>query len=144
MADDPRTFVTRMFDEVVNQRRLDRIDDFFDPDFVDHGPGADLHGRDEFKAALNTWLDAVSDLRCEVSHVIAEGNTVAWVVHSTGTHTGDSLGFPATGKRFDTLSANVGILRNGKAVEHWSEQGMLATLQQLGVVPSMAPSQAVS
>ena len=144
MAHDPKKLVGRMFDEVINQRQVDRIDEFFDPDFVDHGPGIDLHGREEFRAAITAWLGAVSDLRCEVSHLIADGDTVAWVVHSTGTHTGDSLGFPATGKRFDTLSANVGIVRNGKAVEHWAEQGMLAMLQQIGVMPSMAPPQAVS
>jgi predicted ester cyclase len=65
------------------------------------------------------------------------------VVRTTGTHTGDALGFPATGKQIDTLSANIGVVRNGKAVEHWSEQGMLAMLQQVGVVPQMGPPQAV-
>jgi predicted ester cyclase len=143
MEDDPKTVIRRMFDEVVNQRQLDRIDEFFDPDFRDHGPGVDLHGREEFRVSITAWLGAMSDLHLEVSHLIAEGDTVAWVVRSTGTHTGDSLGFPATGKRFDALSANIGIVRNGKAVEHWSEQGLFATLQQLGVVPSMAPKQAV-
>jgi predicted ester cyclase len=64
-------------------------------------------------------------------------------VHTTGIHTGDAFGFPGTGKHIDTLSANIGVARNGKAVEHWSEQGMLAMLQQLGVVPQMGPPQAV-
>jgi predicted ester cyclase len=92
---------------------------------------------------LRTWLSAVPDVHCEVTNLVAEGDTAGWVVHTTGTHTGDGLGFPATGRRIDTLSANVGRMRDGRAIEHWSEQGMLATLIQLGVVPEMAPPQPV-
>jgi len=62
-------------------------------------------------------------------------DNVAWLVRTTGTHTGDGLGFPATGKSFETVTANVGHMHDGKAVEHWSEQGMLPMLIQLGVMP---------
>jgi hypothetical protein len=30
----------------------------------------------------------------------------------------DGLGFPATGRRFETVSPNTGRLRDGRAVEH--------------------------
>ncbi len=143
MATDNKAVVRRIFEEIVNQGREDVIDELFDENYVDHGPGQDLHGRDEFRSVIRMWLGAVPDVHCEVSHLIEEGDTVGWVVHTTGTHTGDALGIPATGKRFDTVSANIGVVRNGKAVEHWSEQGMLAMLQQLGVVPQMGPPQPV-
>lgn len=140
---DAKAFVHELFDVLVNQRRLDRLDDYFAPDYVDHGPAGDLdHG--SFKGLFAMWLNAFSDLRCEVDNVISDGELVAWTVHTTGTHSGDSLGFPATGRRIDTLSANLGRFRDGKAVEHWSEQGMLATLTQLGIIPEMAPSQGVA
>jgi predicted ester cyclase len=61
------------------------------------------------------------------------------LVRGSGTHTGDGLGFPATGKRFETTAANVGRIRDGRAIEHWSEQGMFPMLVQLGVIP--APTQ---
>ena len=64
------------------------------------------------------------------------GDMVGWLVHTTGTHTGDGLGFPATGKRFETVSANIGRIRDGKAAEHWAEQGMFPMLMQLGVIPT--------
>ena len=75
------------------------------------------------------------DLHCEVSHLIAEGDIAGWVVRTTGTHTGDQPGFPATGRSFDTLSANIGRTRDGRAAEHWAEQGMFPMLMQLGVLP---------
>jgi predicted ester cyclase len=137
MARDIKATVTMLFDEVINKGRLEVVDEIFDANFVDHGPGPDLHGPDAFKAAVTAWRGAMSGLRCEVSHLIVEGDTAAWLVHTTGTHTGDTLGFPATGKRIDTVSANLGVFRDGKAIEHWADQGMLATLQQLGVIPAM-------
>ena len=140
---DPRTLIHGIFDELVNQRRMDRFDEYFASDYVDHGPMGDTD-RDATRALFTAWLDAFSDLHCEVTNLVSDGDTVGWVVHTTGVHTGDSLGFPATGKRIDTLSANVGRMRDGKAVEHWSEQGMLATLIQLGISPQMAPPSPVS
>lgn len=136
---DAKAFVRDLFDDVVNRRQVDKAEEYFATDFVDHGPSGDLHGIDAFKAMLTVWLGAFSDLRCEVDNVIQEGDLLAWTVHTTGTHTGDGLGFPATGRRIDTLSANIGRIRDGRAVEHWSEQGMLPMLVQLGVIPEMAP-----
>jgi len=75
---------------------------------------------------------------CE--NVVVEGELAGWLVRTTGTHTGEGLGFPATGKPFETLSANLGRFRDGLAVEHWSEQGMLPMLMQLGVIPLPTPS----
>lgn len=136
--------IMRIFNEVINEGRDDRIDELFAEDFVDHGPGQDLHGREAFRSVVTTWRAAFSDLRCEVSNVISDGDTAGWVVRTTGTHTGDSLGFPATHKRIETVSANLGRFRDGKVVEHWSEQGMLAMLQQVGVVPAMTLAEAAS
>ena len=136
---DPQTLIHGIFDELVNQRRMDLFDKYFAADYVDHGPMGDLD-REGTRAAFNAWLGAFSDLRCEVSHLIVEGDTVAWVVHTTGVHTGDTLGFPASGRRVETVSANIGRFRDGQAIEHWSEQGMLATLAQVGLLPAMAPA----
>ena len=140
---DAKQLVRRMFDEVINQGQLDKVDEYFDPDYVDHGPMGDLPGLDNFKTLVQAWRSAFPDVHCEVGNLIEEGDLVAWTVHTTGTHTGDGLGFPATGKRIETVSANLGRIRNGKAVEHWAEQGMLATLQQIGIIPEFpAPTPA--
>ena len=134
---DPETVVRRIFDEIVNQGRIDVADELFAPDYVDHGPMGDMVGRDALKAMLSAWRAAVPDVHCTVENLVVDGDRAGWVVRTTGTHTGDGLGFPATGKPFETLSANVGRLENGRAVEHWSEQGIFPMLAQLGVLPGM-------
>jgi steroid delta-isomerase-like uncharacterized protein len=132
---DVQAILTRMFDEVINKGNLDVADELFAEDFVDHGPMGDMRGRDAFKALVAQWRAAVPDVHCVVENVVTDGELAGWLVHTTGTHTGDGLGFPATGKSFETVSANLGRLRDGKAVEHWAEQGMFPMLIQLGVLP---------
>jgi steroid delta-isomerase-like uncharacterized protein len=133
---DGKELVQRIFDEIINKGDMGAIDDLMAEDFLDHGPMGDMD-RDAFKGLVAQYRAAVPDLHCEVDHVIQEGDTVGWLVRTTGTHSGDQLGFPATGKSFETVSANIGVMRDGKAVEHWAEQGMFPMLMQLGVIPPM-------
>jgi predicted ester cyclase len=137
---DVKATLQRMFDEIINEGRLEVADELFAEDFVDHGPMGDIQGREAFKALVAQWRAAVPDVHCVIESVVSDGELAGWLVRTTGTHTGDGLGFPATGKPFETVSANLGRFRNGVAVEHWSEQGMLPMLAQLGVIPLPAPA----
>jgi steroid delta-isomerase-like uncharacterized protein len=134
---DGKELVRRIFDEVVNKGDFDAADELMAEDFLDHGPMGDVQGREAFKGVVAAFRAAVPDLHCEVSHFIQDGDTAGWLVHTTGTHTGDQLGFPATNKSFQTVSPNIGIMRDGVVIEHWAEQGMFPMLMQLGVIPPM-------
>ena len=137
---DVEGILRRMFDELINAGRLELADELFAEDFVDHGPMGDMAGRGAFTQMVAQWRDAVPDVHCEVDTVIVDGDLCAWLVRTTGTHTGSGLGFPATGRRFQTVSANIGRFRDGRAVEHWAEQGMFPMLAQIGVIPMPAPA----
>ena len=138
--DDGEVLIHRIFDEVINDGRMDVLPELFTEDFVDHGPMGDLSGRDVFAQLVEQWHSAVPDVHCEVENVIVAGDRAAWLVRTTGTHTGDGLGFPATGRSFETVSPNLGTFRDSKATEHWAEQGMFSMLVQIGVIP--VPAQA--
>jgi ketosteroid isomerase-like protein len=130
----------RMFDELINEGRLEVADELFAEDFLDHGPMGDMSGREAFKQMVAQWREAVPDVHCEIDTVLVEGDLCAWLVRTTGTHTGDALGFPATGRRFATVSANIGRFRDGRAAEHWAEQGMFPMLAQIGMLPVQMPA----
>lgn len=135
---DVKAILERMFEEIINQGKLDVADELFAEDFVDHGPMGDIQGRQAFKGVVAQWRAAVPDVHCTVENVVTDGELAGWTVRATGTHTGDNLGFLPTGKRFETVSANVGRFRDGLAAEHWSEQGMFPMLVQLGLLPMPA------
>jgi hypothetical protein len=60
---------------------------------------------------------------------------------ATGTHQGDFMGMPATGKRIEVQL--VDIIRfgdDGLAREHWGVFDTMTMMQQLGVIPEDAPA----
>ena len=143
--DEDRARITRIFDESMNQRNLAVIDELFHEDFVEHGPFGDIVGRDAFKAFLQSWLDAFSDLRATVDHIIIDGDWAAWQVHFTGTHDGALMGIPATGRQVRVTGVNMARRDgDGLAVEHWSGNDVLQMLGQLGLMPPLGESAAAS
>ena len=44
---DARATLQRMFDEIINEGRLEVADELFADDYVDHGPMGDLAGRQD-------------------------------------------------------------------------------------------------
>lgn len=134
-AAEAEAVLRRMFDEIINLGRLEVVDELFAEDYLDHGPMGDVRGREPFRQLIAQWRAAVPDIHCDVDSVIVDGDLCAWLVRATGTHTGDGLGFPATGRRFEAVSANIGRFRDGQAAEHWSEQGLFPMLVQVGIIP---------
>jgi len=132
-----KAVVRRMFDEVVNNGRMELIDELFDPAFTSRTPQGDMD-REGFKAFVAAWRGAFPDIRCEVSQLTAEDDRVAWAVRATGTHEGDFQGIPATGRRVDFESLNIGQFRDGKAVRHTVLMDLQTMMEQLGV--AVAPA----
>jgi len=66
-----------------------------------------------------------------VEDVIAEGDKVVtrWTIR--GTHRGEFMGQPPTGKQVTWSGINITRLVAGKAVEDWVEQDTLGLMQQL-------------
>jgi predicted ester cyclase len=56
-----------------------------------------------------------------------------------GTHKGELMGIPPTGKQIAVSGMTISRIVNGKAEETWANYDALGMLQQLGVVP--APGQ---
>ena len=48
------------------------------------------------------------------------------------------MGIPATGRSFEYVTPNIGRVADGKAVEHWADQGMFQFLTQIGVLSQPA------
>lgn len=132
---DLKPVVQRMFDEVINEGRVELVDELFTPGFVSHTGQADLD-REGFRGFVLGWRSGFPDVRCEVSQFVQEGDRCSWTVRATGTHKGEFNGIPATGKQIDFLSMNHARFEGGRGDEHWVLFDMLTMLTQLGVVPA--------
>jgi predicted ester cyclase len=131
---EQQALVERMFEEVINAGRVEVADELFAADFIDHGPMGEMHGRDAFKGLVAMWRAAVPDVRCTVENWFESGDMAGWNVRVTGTHTGEMMGIPATGRSFEYVTPNIGRFADGKAAEHWADQGMFQFLTQIGAL----------
>jgi len=91
-----------------------------------------------WKPFMLSYFSAFPDLRINVNweDAIIEGNRLAGPYTMTGTHLGDLMGIPATGKSISVFGINIFYIRDGKIVEEWDLNDGVGLLQQLGVIPA--------
>ena len=61
---------------------------------------------------------------------------------ATGTHDGDALGVPASGKTTTVTGIGIDRFEDGKIVEVWGNWDTLGMLQQIGAIPEPQAAQA--
>jgi predicted ester cyclase len=84
---------------------------------------------------------AFPDLRMEAEDVLVSGDKAVARVRATGTHQGEFIGMPATGKRIEVPV--IDIMRfgdDGLVHEHWGLFDSLGMMQQLGAIPAPTPA----
>lgn len=70
----------------------------------------------------------------------AEDDKVLTRLTATGTHKGDFMGMPATGKTFAAEGWALDRIVDGKIVEHRAMDDVMAMMQQLGMLPAGPPA----
>lgn len=128
--------------EAFNRGDLDAAGRLFTADYVDHDPSrAGLPtGPEGVKQAWSMMRAAFPDLQATIEDVIVEGDKVAVRGTVRGTHRGELMGIPPTGKQVTVTLIDINRIENGKLAERWGEADMLGMMQQIGAVPS--PGQA--
>jgi len=123
--------------EASNQKNLAAFDALCASEIIFHHPSRTLQGLQAYKQYLSMLFTAFPDAHTTIDDLIAEGDRV--VVRQTfhGTHQGELIGIPPTGKQVSVTGIDIFRIANGKAVEQWANYDDLGLLQQLGVVPSM-------
>jgi predicted ester cyclase len=136
-ADDNKALARRLYEEVIGQRKLDLLDEIVAADFTEHEelPGMPNKGPAAPRAAFEMFLGGFPDMAFTAEDMIAEGDKVAARVRVTGTHTGEFMGIPPTGRSIDIETIDIIEVGDGKAVAHWGVMDQAAMMQQLGLAP---------
>jgi steroid delta-isomerase-like uncharacterized protein len=138
-----KAVVQHLVDEGWNKKRLDVFDAVLAPAFINHDPNSpavtDRNSLMQFAQAI--W-SAFPDFNVRVTDQVAEGDLVAKMWLAEGTQSGAFMGIPATGKRVAFGGTTVYQLADLKIARISWSYDMLGMLQQLGVVPSLAPAPA--
>jgi steroid delta-isomerase-like uncharacterized protein len=136
MSDDSKAMMQRFYDEVVNAGNLNLIDELLADDFVEHeefpGIPPTREGVKQFFALLKT---AFPDGTMTAEDLIAEGDRVAARAKFRGTHQGEFMGVPATGRPVDVQLVDIVQFRDGRGTAHWGVFDAMTMMQQLGAIP---------
>ena len=98
--------------------------------------GMPLHGREALKAAAQAYMTGFPDLRIEETSSTLAPPRLVQEVTITGTHNGEFLGIPPTGRFTQSFAAVITTFdEDGMMIEGALYWNALALMQQLGVIP---------
>src|SRR5258706_886110 len=114
-----KTLVRKFVEEVKNQRRLEKLGEYFAADYREHnttvasfGPGIEGYGR-----FLGHLFSAFPDDVLRIELILAEGDVVSYRASESGTHKGEFLNIPPTGKNATWTEIQFFRIAGGQAVE---------------------------
>jgi steroid delta-isomerase-like uncharacterized protein len=137
--DRNKALLRRFYEELWSKGNLEAIPELVAKDFVDHHPlpGAPP-GREGLAALVTTWRTAFPDMRETVEDLISEGPKVVGRFTMRGTHSGEFMGVPPTGRRVTMSGIDIVRIAGGKISDFWYGEHLLELMQQLGAVPEFA------
>lgn len=142
--EENKALVRQYLEEVVSQGSMAAADQLVAADVVFSSPYTPEPTRDlaGFKQMIAGLHAAFPDMRLIEEDVAAEGDKVAsrWVAR--GTHKGEFMGLPPTGRQFAITGMSIYRIAGGKIAEGWVNDDSLGMLQQLGVIPAPEPAAA--
>lgn len=107
--------------EAFNAGDLDACLELVTPDLIQHL--AELpeprHGRELWREGAKVIRRAFPDLRAEIEDIVAAGDRVALRLTIHGTHDGEFLGIPPSGRHVSYVSHEFYRVENGLVAEEW-------------------------
>ncbi len=105
------------------------------PTFKRNDPGLpfEVIGPAGVRQLADALHPGIPDMTLPIDDVIAEGDKVLVRLRVQGTHGGELMGVPATGKPIDIGVLDLFQFQDGMLIEHWALLDNLGLLRQIGV-----------
>jgi steroid delta-isomerase-like uncharacterized protein len=136
LLDQSKSIVRRYLDQAVSQGSASAIDELVSREVVFSSPYTPepIRGIDGFKQMIAMLHGAFPDLKIHEAQTLAEGETVASRWTATGTHRGEFMGHPPSGREFSISGISIYRVKDGKIAEGWVNDDSLGMLRQLGLL----------
>ena len=134
--DQNKSIVHRYLEQAVSQGSGSAIDDLVSAQVVFSSPYTPepIRGIEGFKQMIGMLHGAFPDLKIHEAQTLAEGDTVASRWTATGTHRGEFMGHPPSGRQFSISGISIYRVEGGKIAEGWVNDDSLGMLRQLGLL----------
>ena len=122
--------------ESWNQGDLDSYINMYDTNVILHGvPGVEPgieSARKLYQGFQEAFQEAFPGVQISVDDLIAKADMLTCRFTVSGTHKGEFMGLPPTGKPFKFTGITILKFQHRKCIERWNEIDFLGLLQQLG------------
>ena len=102
------------------------------PDYVYYGPSS-TYSLEELKESAKVWWASFPDMSFSIEEIFAVEDKVVTMLMQRGTHTGDFMGIPATGNKFEISGILITRIADGKIIWEKDESDWLGFNMQLGM-----------
>jgi len=116
-------------DENLAQELISPLAKFYVP-----GQNVPLQGPQGYLMIIGMMRGGFPDIQWSLEETIMEGDRVAVRFIMRGTHNGNFMGVPASGKSIKVQAMNFYKLEGGQIIEEYGQPDMLGLLQQIGAV----------
>ncbi len=125
--------ILRFNREVIEQGSEAALNELVATNVVNHAtPAGAPNGPESFSFFLfNILRKGISDIKVDILDQIAEGDKVTTRKTIHGTHTGNFMGIPATGKKLAIQVIDIIRLSDGQYAEHWGMSNMADVVAEL-------------
>jgi predicted ester cyclase len=125
----------RLIEEGFNNGNLAGLDELFAANFREHQDGMLPPNLEGVKGAIRSLRAAFPDLMLTIEEIIADGDKTWARITARGTHRGQFMHLPPTGKTITIDVIDICRFEGGKIAEHWGVADRLAMMQQIGAIP---------
>jgi steroid delta-isomerase-like uncharacterized protein len=123
-----------LYVEMLNTHNPDLVDRFVAEDYINHNVVV-ADGREANRQFWAAFFTGLPDVSVTMDDLIVSGDRVVGRFTYRGTHTGDLLGIPASGKPVEMRSIDIWRVADGLFAEHWDELNLMEVFQQVGALP---------
>ena len=132
------SIVKQCFAEALRGNRAG-LEEILAPDYVIHIPD-DYAGVDGLLGMVSVFKSALPDMDVTVDHQFAEGDYVASRFTVRGTHDGELFGAAPTNRQVVMTGIALSRCEDGRIAEEWELVDAAGLLQQIGLLPEVAPA----
>jgi steroid delta-isomerase-like uncharacterized protein len=139
MGRDNAAIIRDFVDEVITQGNIEAAAQYVWEDVIEQVPlPGQGPGLDGLKDILRAMRAGFPDIVFSIQEQIAEDDKVASRFQWTGTHNGEFLGIPATGRPVRVWGMVIDRLEDGRIKDTRIIMDTLGMMAQLGVLPPQA------
>ena len=128
--------LAEIYVEMLNRHDPDLVDRFVAEDYRNHNDFV-ADGREGNRQFWTAFFTGLPDVTVTMEDLIVADDRVVGRFTYRGTHTGDLLGIPASGKPVEMRSIDIWRVQDDLFAEHWDELNLMQVFQQVGALPQL-------